>query len=341
MWRLIAPCMVFSGCGFESRPGAAGDDGSSPPDDAEVASDAATDAAKDAADTPNCFAQWRDGTVLLESPIELMKISFNGSNERDPWVSRDGLRLYFAKETFGVTPSDIYLATRTDVSKDFDNAAPLRGVNSDDEESGASLSPDEKLLALARGGLAGRFVVYLTVRNEDGVFESPSKDHLGNVNADDINHFDPFLTAAGKKLYLAPAPPPPGHQHIVATTRAANTEDFATPVDVEGIADGVNGDADPAVADDDHILVFSSSRPAGAGRAGTNLWYATRADVQKSFGTPALIPSVNSEFDDGDPMLSPNGCELYFSSRSEPDHGDYDLYVAKVSTRASPLPLQR
>jgi Tol biopolymer transport system component len=42
-------------------------------------------------------------------------------------------------------------------------------------------------------------------------------------------------------------------------------------------------------------------------------------------------------FNDGDPVLSPDGCELYFSSKRERAHLDYDLYVAKVTTR----PVQR
>jgi hypothetical protein len=340
VWCPIALCVVFSGCGFQSRPGAVGGDGPPPPpppDDAELPDEAAIDAANDADTTSDCFARWFGGMVSLETPVKLTRVSADDSDERDPWVSRDGLRLYFAKDTKGPAQIDIYLATRNDTSKDFDNATPVMGVNSSDRESRGSLTLDEKLLALSRSVGGGKFDIYLTARNQDNLFESPSKDHLDNINKDGIDHYDPFLAAGGKRLYLAPAPNPPAHQHIVVATRGANTEDFATPVDVKGIADGVSSDADPAVTEDDRILVFSSTRFLG----GTNLWYATRADPQKGFDAPKLIPDVNSAFNDGDPVLSLDGCELYFSSKRDREHVDYDLYVAKVSTRASPLPVQR
>jgi len=67
----------------------------------------------------------------------------------------------------------------------------------------------------------------------------------------------------------------------------------------------------------------TSRRAAGAG----NLWYATRASAAVDFGPPQLVPSVNSDLDDGDPVLSADGCELYFASNRA---GKYHLFRVRV-----------
>jgi hypothetical protein len=66
-----------------------------------------------------------------------------------------------------------------------------------------------------------------------------------------------------------------------------------------------------------------------ASTGGTNLWYATRQDPTQDFGLPEPIPMVNSDRDDGDPMLSADGCELYFTS-NQLDVNNHDLYVARI-----------
>jgi len=39
-------------------------------------------------------------------------------------------------------------------------------------------------------------------------------------------------------------------------------------------------------------------------------------------------PTVNGASNDGDPVLSADGCELYFAARRD---GDFDLYVSQVA----------
>lgn len=68
--------------------------------------------------------------------------------------------------------------------------------------------------------------------------------------------------------------------------------------------------------------------------AGSNLWYATRQQSGDAFSTAAhIVPSVNSDFEDGDPALSADGCELYFASTRSTAAGSsaqYHLYKAVV-----------
>lgn len=73
--------------------------------------------------------------------------------------------------------------------------------------------------------------------------------------------------------------------------------------------------------------MFTSDRDSGAGEL--DVWYATRPDTATGFGTPVAIPIVNSAVDEADPMLSADGCELFFSSRR--NGGDHDLFVVQIA----------
>jgi Tol biopolymer transport system component len=160
-------------------------------------------------------------------------------------------------------------------------------------------------------------------------FPSPSDQALvASVNTSNDSYFDPFLTKDGLRLYLAPiltgAP-----QQITVTTRTGIDQNFPASVPVP-VINSVNGsESDPAVSPDDRIIVFSSHRPAGVGLGASNLWYATRQNPTADFGTPELIPTVNSDEDDGDPMLTADGCELYFSSTR--NGGKYHVFHAQIA----------
>jgi Tol biopolymer transport system component len=92
---------------------------------------------------------------------------------------------------------------------------------------------------------------------------------------------------------------------------------------------GINNEnsdtADPALSKDERLIVYS--RRQGGGNY--ELYYATRATATDGFNQPAKIPDVNGGADDADPMLSDDGCELYFASNRDAD-GKYHLFRART-----------
>jgi Tol biopolymer transport system component len=171
--------------------------------------------------------------------------------------------------------------------------------------------------------------IYIAVRSDPQTeFSSADKKHLGNLNSSVQNLVDPFFAADGRKLYLAYNPVVgSGLLRIGLATRVDTSSDFGPPIAVPVISDLDAMNRAPAVSTDERIIVFSSDRAGGSG--GTDLWYATRPDAAHDFGAPAVIPGVNSPTSDDDPMLSADGCELYFSSSRTGD--DSDLYVAQIA----------
>lgn len=276
-----------------------------------------------------CMQRWFDHQPMFDAPSKITELS-TGANERDPWISQDGQRLYFAREPGNKGASDIYLAQRAMNGGPFGTPMPQDNLNTNGQESRAALSNDELILVLA-SDRGGSFQTWITRRNaKTDPLGSPNQDGLAMVNGPNSQtpHYDPYLTNGGKTLYYAPDPPGAEQQHIWFATRATVEGTFGPPAKVPGINgdDKSVNDSDPALSADERILVFASTRPGSLGV--NDLYYATRASAGVNFGPVDKIPGVSTNSDDGDPMLSDDGCDLYFSSTRA---GNYDLYVAHMA----------
>lgn len=103
----------------------------------------------------------------------------------------------------------------------------------------------------------------------------------------------------------------------------------------------------PSLSGDGRYLFFASDRPGG--RGGDDIWVAKWDGTEYAWPLP-LTGRVNTEFDETDPALSPDGARLYLSSNrpyiSEEEviragdtplpaermqQGDYDLYAADIA----------
>jgi hypothetical protein len=114
--------------------------------------------------------------------------------------------------------------------------------------------------------------------------------------------------------------------------RASVADDFVAPALVPGTssfnAPELANLAGPTLYDDERLLLFSAF-PQGAG-AHSSLWYATRPSATASFGAPTQVPAVNAGgTDELNPVLSADGCELYFSSTR--NGGKLHIFHAQVT----------
>jgi Tol biopolymer transport system component len=283
--------------------------------------------------TASCLQRWLDGGpgLALSQPQELA-ITSPQSEDRDPWLSTDGLRLYLDRKPGSKGGSDIYFATRTSTAVDFTTADAVINLDTVDDELHAALSGDEKLVVFSGNHATpgGNYQIFVAKRNTaTDPFGSPAavdQALVASVNTANDDYYDPFLSQDGLRLHVAPILSGKPQQIMRATRAAGGNFGPAVPVPV---INSTSGDADPALSLDERIIVFSSLRPAGTGFARTNLWYATRSSATADFGPPQLIPMVNSDVDDGDPILSTDGCELYFASTRAAD-GKYHLLHARV-----------
>lgn len=322
--RPIWLCVVVAtGCGFKSTPGV-GNQAPADATDAPPGNGSGSDAGADSGTPPpSCLASWINGTVKLETPGPLLNQHATGDDERDPWLSADGLTLYYTFQAGG-DDADLYRATRATTSDPFPLGSRLP-VSSSSDDSRSSLTADGTIMVFASDrARKNTFSIDYATRASTGEFLTAGPDHMTMVNMIGSSRLDPFLTKDGLELYFAPVV---GVQRIYVAARPSLDSEFLAPIPEPTVNNPAGGDADPALSPDRRVIVFSSARDTGTGPKGINLWYATRASTSVPFGAPKLVPGVNTDALDGDPMLSDDGCTLYLSSTRD---GSYDLFSAAV-----------
>ncbi len=320
--RAIAALALVTGCGFQVNGSAVPEDARPDAPDAIDAPDAPDDVPPDSA--PTCLDRWLDGTIRFQPPVPLTSVS-SGSYDRDPYVTRDELTLYTSTGRGG-TGADIYMATRAAATDDF--GTPVRNGSASTDQSDTKLSivrdGQTAFIGSARPNGNNNIDVW-EATHTNGTFGGFTQMHLGAVNSGGNEH-DPFISADGLHLYLAPDTG--GTQRIVVASRASTSANFNAPVRIDALYSGA-GDADPTLSDDERVIVFASHRPDPAHAAG-NLWFATRASAAGTFSAPIAVPDLDTDLDEGDPHLSVDGCRLYFARYVQGT--DWDLFVAHATT---------
>jgi hypothetical protein len=278
------------------------------------------------ADSVDCLPRWLDHTVDFDPAMvqELTQLSSAG-NERDPWISPDGHQLYFTRDPSGSGRYDVYTATRT-ATADWSEQGPVVNLNSIDDEEHPALTSDLTVLALSTNHNSSRFHIAIATRPSATTgFDSPDEQHLANVNADAANHYDPFLTSDGLRLYLAEDTGPGGRHEIKVATRSSTSGDFTVPVNVDGVNSSITGTGSATLSNDERVMVFTETLSS---TTALDLYYATRTSAATGFGTPVKIMAISTSSIEADPMLSRDGCELYFDSNR--NGGRFHLFRARV-----------
>jgi len=278
---------------------------------------------------PSCLPHWMDHTIQIDPPVALAALD-TPTYERDPFLSPDGLTIYFSAvrpDSLPATYEDVYTATRSSLSAPFDTAVRFAaGSSMDGYETKISFTTDGKdlLVGSSHTGGKGGLDVWEAVDGPAG-FGMLQQAMLGAVN-DYGNQQDPMISGDGLTLYEAPDTT--GTQQITMSTRPDRMHDFSAPAVIDELVDPSGyGTADPTVSADQLIIIVSSARYGTTG--GGDLWYATRATVNDAFSTPMQVPgtNVNTAANEGDAQLSADGCELFFSS--DRDLGmSWDLFVS-------------
>ena len=324
MWHRLLLCVALTGCGFESTAvnGGASDGGGSGSDGSGSGS------GSDGGSTvTGCFAHWLNGRASINgtSVQEVTELTGTG-NDRHPWISTDGLRMYFTRDQGLSSSSDIVSTSRTAVTERFEPPQSLANLNSSGREGRVWLTPDELALVVS-SERSGPLDIHMITRNPGQGFGSPNRDHLAMVNAVGTHRDDPFLTADGLRLYFSADSGPAGKLQLLIATRATTGADFGAPELVPGTRDNGINLSDPTLYQDERVLLYSA---APQGTTNFDLYYATRSSATAEFGPPSLVPAVNTLGLELDPALSGDGCELYFASTRKGD-GKLHVFRAQVA----------
>lgn len=303
--------LLLAACSFTPGPFRAGDaapdpsgdagDGAMPPDGGPTA----------------CVQSWLLASgPTFGTPRRIDELS-TATGEGDPFVSRDGLRMYFARG------GDIYLSTRASLTATWGTPVVDDELSSPQSDSKVSMTDDELTAFLTSSRAGSSSDVWRGTRQ--AVDGSWTFDRIGlaTVNATGDAQYDPHISGDGRELYFAPAGGNVSVQHIWVATRASAADAFGDPVELS--INSTVTDNDPTLTLDGRVLVWASNRTGDRG-----LWYATRADASQLWGTPAELTELNTTDSEDGAHVSADGCHLYFSSDRAGGEGGDDLYVVDV-----------
>lgn len=238
-------------------------------------------------------------------------------NQDDPTLSLDGLELYFcAKRDGGLGREDIWVARRDDAGEDFGAPELVETVSSSARETAAALSPDGLTLWFASDRAdeaSGDMDVWSATRaSRSDPFEAPTELSQLSGPTDDLPRspssaypFLPLVVESPETSYDIFVVPWDGSAY--GSARAV------TGIDTE------HSESDPAFSPDGLLLVFASDRDETNG----DLYVATRPDATAPFGAPQPLSALNTDAEESDPWLAPDGSYLLFTSRRDGQRAIY------------------
>jgi len=189
---------------------------------------------------------------LLPSPV-------NSSGEGTPELSADELSLYFFSQRFGgAGDRDIYVATRTSKTAQFNALSPLTSINSPRRDDRPWVSPDELTIYFASQRASLTDDLWRATRNaRSDAFGTPVAVTELNSSGNDAGI---FLTPDGLvALFASDRSGGLGGVDIYRAVRANVSSPFSTPQLVSGVSSTAD-DIDPQLTPDGQELFFASNR---------------------------------------------------------------------------------
>ena len=293
---------------------------------------------QDADDDATKFGPW-SAPVNLGTPVNTVEADYQ------PFISKDGLSLYFAllEGPTQNSPQDIWVAKRDSKSDPWGTPERLGpGINSAATEGNPSITVDGHWMYFnsnrktpdANGILPfGANDIYVSHRqNKREDFGPSAWQDAVNVGAGVNTSFGeagPFVfedeTTGVTTLYFSSNRGSAGNDIYASTLQRDAT--FGAVVPVFEVNSPYN-DQHPSISRDGLEMYFTSDRPGSTpdldtGQPSPDIWVSTRASTSDHWGTPENLdafnariggPAVNSPYHDGGPSLSFDGMTLYFFS---------------------------
>jgi serine/threonine protein kinase len=247
-------------------------------------------------------------------------------DEMTPFLSADGLQLYFASNRpGGEGDSDLYIATRPAIDQRFGMPIRLEGaINSSALDSAPSLTADGLTMAFhsTRGGMDHE--LYISERNAiDQPWGEPVIYRRGNDDGR-FSEFRPWLSADGLTMTFI------SHRNqfhgVWRTTRPDRRSPFGDPVKIMTYAD-IRRIGGPSFTPDGRMVVFNRSSQFYPQDL---LWFGRVENSDDPYtAIESMGPIVNGKSIDVDPVFGPDGKSVLFQSDRIGGQGRNDLWITK------------
>jgi hypothetical protein len=260
-----------------------------------------------------------------------------------PIQSPDGLRLFMASNRPGGRGGlDIWMASRSSVSAPWGAPQNLgEPVNSAADDFCPTPVGKGGLFFVSREplpGACGQGDIYYTHRGSGGAWVEPERLLCAPAGPNSpLDEQGPSWVSASdtlrgrKLLFFSRSSVSPVVAGDLFVSERHNGARFGPATPVAELNDPAANDIQPNVRADGLELVYSSTRPGGAG--GQDLWTATRANLDSPWSAPVnLGPTVNTTAGETRPSLSNDATQLLFGRAPGPEGGS-DIYVTTRSSQ--------
>jgi Tol biopolymer transport system component len=260
--------------------------------------------------------QFGDATLVQELASDV--------EDENPTLTEDLLQIYFtSRREGGPGNADVWFAERASPDDPFGAPAPVPEVSTPEFDSSPAISPDGLTLWTAidiDGGLGGLDIwVSTRATRSDPWSELVNVTELNSPQDDlprpigDNGRVMPIQSRRDNskyQMYLAIRETPDGA--------------FGTPLLLDSLLLEGQAMGDGFVTYDGLGVYFAYS----AGGSG-DLYFASRPSRDDDFQSAVPIDSLNTDADERDPWLSPDGQRLYFASDRD---GVLNIYEARLET---------
>lgn len=322
------------------------------------------------ADDDRCpvrYSEW-------SAPVNLGSVINSETWEAAPFISKDGLSLYYQIYTCvpndpypcradGFGQYDLYVSQRDSLEDEWGPPQNLgASVNTSSNEQTPTVSPDGHRLYFAsdRPGGLGLLDLYVAQRRHkrddfgwrDPVNLGPSVNSTAGERGPTlfVSQSDHRREGEDETVYLyfsSTRAGGPGKEDIYLSTRREHEGDeaFEPAVYVPELC-STERDIVPAVRKDGLEIFLVSERPGTIG--GSDLFVSTRSRTSEPWGEPVplgeivnspVVPGATTGLDFR-PALSSDGTQLYFHSDRLGGLGRFDLYVTtRTRLKGGPRPM--
>jgi hypothetical protein len=269
------------------------------------------------------------GTPVWERPRfsvtrRLDELTSGDAENDNPTLSGDLKQIFFGSErNEDESDVDVFTARREEVDEPFGEPVPVEAVNSEETETSPAVSLDATELWFAS-------------EREPNVGES---DVWYSTRTDASAEWSEPVLVVELSSEEKDTPRPPGFQNRVMplgsralgsgfnatylAERAGRGRPFGAPVLIEELVEEELSTVDAFLSEDGLDLYFNLTPDAG--EADGDLYVSHRAAPDRPFGAPEPLTELNTEADERDPWLSPDGKRLFFSSDRD---GTLNIYEA-------------
>jgi Tol biopolymer transport system component len=273
--------------------------------------------------------------ALFGTPENLGEPINTESYDSSPYISPDGLELYFCSDRSG--NGDIWICRRGDTQESWGNPEDLgKPVNSNFWDFSPWLTPDGLELYFASGRPEGTGGYDLWVCTRETLQDSWGPPENLGIGINTIrNEVSPCLSADGKELYFSDFRTQYfrdggiGGGDLWVSRREYVGASWGKPTN---LGTGINSpftDYYPQLEGGDLLLFFISNRPEGYGQL--DIWVSARPRIDEPWGPPInLGPGINTERDEHRVYITPDIRNIYFGSDRPGSFGETDIWKAEI-----------